>query len=194
MGLISDKLILVDCDGVLLDWGWMFHYWMQKHGYKVKTTDTYAIEDMYELPKDIATQLMNMFNETVYIRNLPPYRDAIHYTRKLHVEHGYQFHVITSIGSDYMVVDSRVANLHSVFGRSMFFDITCLDHSISKATVLSQYKDSGCYWIEDYAPNFELGMSLGLNSLLMDRSHNQLASADGRRVTNWAEIYNTIIG
>jgi FMN phosphatase YigB (HAD superfamily) len=192
--MLNDKLILADCDGVILHWEWMFDIWMAKHGYKKTNYSAYTTAQAYGIDHEEGDRLCTMFNETVYIRNLPPYRDAIRYMRKLHEHHGYVFHVITSIGSDPLVVESRVENLHRIFGRSMFFDITCLHHSVSKSTILKQYKDSNCWWIEDHPTNFQLGIDLGLNSLLVNQSYNQLVSAGDRRVNNWAEIYQRIVG
>ena len=34
MVLEMDKKIIVDCDGVLLDWAYAFDVWMGEHGYE----------------------------------------------------------------------------------------------------------------------------------------------------------------
>lgn len=192
--MLSSKLILTDVDGVLLHWEWMFDLWMAKHGYCKINDNAYTTSQAYGITEEEGDRLCTMFNETVYIRNLPPYRDAIRFTRKLHEEHGYVFHAITSIGSDPLVVESRIENLHRVFGRSMFFDITCLHHSVSKLTVLNQYADSGCWWIEDHPVNYQIGVNAGLKSLLINQTYNQLVSAGDNRVNNWYEIYERITG
>ena len=197
--MLSDKLLLVDCDGVILHWEWMFDFWMSKHGYSKSNPTAYKTGEAYGISHEEGDRLCTMFNETVYIRNLPPYRDAIRYTRKLHEEHGYVFHVITSIGSDPLVIESRVENLHRVFGRSMFFDITCLHHSISKEVVLSQYANSGCWWVEDHLDNAALGETLGLQTLLVDQLYNRVGFTSTakhkylRRVGNWKQIYEAIV-
>lgn len=191
--MLNSKLILTDVDGVLLHWEWMFDIWMSKHGYVRHSHDAYNTAQAYGITEEEGDRLCTMFNETVYIRNLPPYRDAIRYTRKLHEEHGYVFHAITSISSDPLVVESRVENLYRVFGRSMFFDITCLHHSVSKATVLNQYADSGCWWIEDHPDNFKLGFQLGLKPLLVNQTYNQDILVRVSRVNNWKEIYERIV-
>ena len=36
---INEKLILVDCDGVLLDWQYSFLKWMKERGYNPTTYD-----------------------------------------------------------------------------------------------------------------------------------------------------------
>lgn len=192
--MLKYKLILTDVDNCLLSWEFMFDIWMNKHGYIKNSHNTYTTAEAYGLTEVEGDRLCTMFNETVHIRNIPPYRDAIRYLRKLHNDHGYVFHAITSISNDPLVIESRVENLHRVFGRSMFFDITCLHHSVSKASVLGQYRDSGCYWIEDHPTNFRIGLDLGLNALLMNQSYNQGILAIDRRVNNWAEVYQRIMG
>ncbi len=192
--MLKDKLILTDVDGVLLHWEWMFDIWMSKHGYYKVNNNAYSTSQAYGITAEEGARLCTMFNETVYIRNLPPYRDAIRYTRKLHEQHGYVFHAITSISNDPLVVESRVENLHRVFGRSMFFDITCLDPYTSKLTVLNQYSGTDCWWIEDHPDNYHLGIKEGLNSLLVNQTYNQSVSAGDNRVNNWFEIYERIVG
>ena len=192
--MLSDKLILTDVDNCLLSWEWAFDIWMNKHGYEKHNRNDYNTFEAYCTTPEEGDRLCAMFNETVYIRNLPPYLDAIRYMHKLNENHGYIFHAITSIGSDPQVVESRVENLNRIFGRSMFYDITCLHHSTSKATVLDQYANSNCWWIEDHADNYQLGLDLGLNALLMNHSYNQHVLAGDRRVNNWAEIYKRITG
>jgi FMN phosphatase YigB (HAD superfamily) len=198
--MLNTKLILTDVDGVLLHWEWMFDIWMTKHGYNKQDATAYSTSEAYCISEEEGDRLCTMFNETVYIRNLPPYFDAIRYTRKLHEEHGYVFHAITSISSDPLVIESRVENLHRVFGRSMFFDITCLNHAVSKTTILKQYQNSKCFWIEDHLENCALGNDLGLRPLLINQTYNQTNSTSDKRykylhrVGSWKQIYDIITG
>jgi uncharacterized HAD superfamily protein len=76
----------------------------------------------------------------------------------------------------------------------MFFDITCLDPTISKLTVLNQYSGTECWWIEDHPVNYQIGVNAGLKSLLVNQTYNQLVSAGDNRVNNWFEIYERIVG
>lgn len=195
---LNEKLILTDVDGVLLHWEWMFDVWMSKHGYTKKTDDAYDTCEAYGISEADGERLCRMFNETVYVRNLPPFKDAIKYTRKLHEEHGYVFHAITSISSDPTVIESRVENLYRVFGRSMFYDITCLDPAVSKLAALNQYANSDCYWIEDHLENCALGADIGLRPLLMSQIYNVTSDNSDKRYKyleryyNWAAIYERI--
>jgi hypothetical protein len=190
--MLQEKLILTDCDGVLLHWEWSFDRWMTKHGYVKHSEGEYDIDQCYQISKTEAKQLVKMFNETVFVTTLPPFKDAIKYVRKLHEEFGYVFHVITSIGDDPEVVEGRVRNLHNVFGSSPFYRITCLDPSISKEVILKQYQDSHCWWLEDNLDNFHLGNGLGLDSLLIDQHYNRHLVTDSR-VYDWKHIYNTVV-
>ena len=42
------KIILTDCDGVLLDWEPAFYDWMQSKGYDAKNEGIYEMEDVFE--------------------------------------------------------------------------------------------------------------------------------------------------
>lgn len=186
---MREKLILTDCDGVLLHWEWMFDRWMAKHGYSRNESDSYHMDINYNISRADAERLVKMFNETVYIANLPPYADAIRSVKQLHENHGYIFHVITSISSDPLVVKARVENLYSVFGSSPFYRITCVD---DKRETLSQYANSGCWWVEDHTKNYELGIELGLSSVLMTQPYNARYTA-ALRVNNWKQLSELIL-
>ena len=117
---LADKLILVDADGVLLDWFHTFAQWMQFHGYPIVMNDEYQIEKTFNIPKEKAKALARHFNESARIEHLPPFRDAIKYVRKLHEEHGYVFHCITSLSNDPYAGDLRRKNIRRLFGETAF--------------------------------------------------------------------------
>ena len=43
----KNKTILVDCDGVLLDWEYSFHTWMCRHNYKIIDNGFLIKKDTY---------------------------------------------------------------------------------------------------------------------------------------------------
>ena len=55
----------------------------------------------------------------------------------------------------------------------MFSELVCLDTGADKDDALERYRDSGLYWIEDKVQNANLGATLGLNSILIEHSHNK---------------------
>jgi len=59
---ISDKLILVDCDGVLLDWQYSFFTWMEKRGHAPTSYDEYDMGKTFDMPYDQAKEMCEYFN------------------------------------------------------------------------------------------------------------------------------------
>lgn len=191
--MIKEKVILVDCDGVLLDWEYSFNQWMTRHGYTRVNNDTYDIADRYGIDRKESKKLVRMFNESAWIRKLPPLRDAIKYVKKLHQDHGYIFHAITSLSNDDYAQHLRTKNLIELFGPTVFEKYVYLDTGADKDEALLPYKDSECYWVEDKPENAHVGKNLGLTSLLMAWEHNR-DEYNIPRVQNWKEIYERIVG
>jgi FMN phosphatase YigB (HAD superfamily) len=191
---MKDKLILVDCDGVLFDWEYAFDQWMKRHGYTIVSHGNYLMDVKYGLEKAEAKRLIRMFNESAWIRKLPPLRDAIHYVKKLHVEHGYIFHAITSLSDDVYSQHLRTKNLIEMFGPSVFEKYVYLDTGADKDEVLEEYRGTGCYWVEDKPENVDTGINMGLEGILMRHPHNSTYVGMAHRVTNWKEIYNIVTG
>lgn len=192
---IKEKTILVDCDGVLLDWGYAFHAWMTRHGYTVvegKET-LYKVNERYGIDRAEGKRLTRMFNESAWIRKLPPLRDAIKYVKKLHEEHGYVFHAITSLSNDLYSQHLRTKNLIELFGPTVFERYVYLDTGADKDEALEEYRGTECYWCEDKYENYLVGEKVGLTPILVDHAHNQ-ESTEATRVRNWKEIYNLITG
>ena len=194
---MKDKVILTDCDGCLTDWGYAFDQWMKRHGYQIvpEYVNEYAMDLRYGIEKQESKRLIRMFNESAWIRKLPPLRDSIHYVQKLHREHGYIFHCITSLSNDLYSQHLRTKNLIEMFGPTVFEKYVYLDTGADKDHVLEQYRDTGCWWVEDKYTNAVAGQNVGLQSLLMTHDHNEVFdSKDIVRVANWKEIYETIVG
>mgnify|MGYP000014431677 FL=1 len=204
--MIRDKVILTDCDGVLVDWEAKFTSWMIRNGYCVvdetaynvaerfaKTQSAYS-KDGYKLTKAVGQQLIKYFNESAAIETLSPLRDAIKYVRKLHEEHGYVFHVITSLSTDPDAARLRKRNLDLLFGPTVFEKIVCLDCGADKDDALEPYRDTGCFWVEDKIENAELGSALGLSSILLDHSYNVGYNGSIAKFGNWKNIYKYVTG
>jgi len=189
------SLILVDADGVLLDWEWAFSVWMEQHGF-VKTEGSQFIYDIgkrYGIDHEQGRKLIKIFNESAAIGFLPPLRDAMYYVKRLHEEHGYVFHCITSLSLDANAGKLREMNLRKLFGKTAFEKITCLDTGADKHDALEPYRDSGCWWVEDKPENAEVGHKLGLRSILVEHGHNMNhVNEQIPVVKNWREIYAII--
>jgi FMN phosphatase YigB (HAD superfamily) len=191
---VKNKTILVDCDGVLLDWGYAFASWMDRHGYVATGSSEYDIGVKYGLPKCEKEKLVRMFNESAAIRKLPPLRDAIKYVKKLHEEHGYVFHAITSLSTDQYACHLRTKNLRELFGNTAFEKYVYLDTGADKDDALLPYKNTGCFWVEDKPENVDCGINLGLSGILIAHDHNVGYDGNAVRVQNWKAIYKIIVG
>lgn len=193
--MMNEKVILTDCDGVLLDWEYAFTRWMIRHGYQPIDNTQYSMAKRFDLERPFSKKLVRMFNESASIRKVPPLRDAIKYVKKLHEEHGFVFHAITSQTDDEYAQHLRIKNLCELFGPSIFEKYVILDCGADKDNALIKYKDTDCYWIEDKPINACIGQELGLKSLLVAHEHNANAKlTDGViRVNNWKEIYDIIV-
>jgi len=191
-----NNLILVDADGVLLNWEYSFDIWMGEHGHKKQPgyQFKYDIGKRYGIDKEVGKKLIKTFNESAAIGFLPPLRDAIHYVQKLHREHGYVFHCITSLSLDKNAQRLRRMNLEKLFGETVFEEIVCLDTGADKDGALEKYRDSGLVWVEDKIDNAEVGKRLGLNSIIMEHGHNMDYDGDIPLAKNWRKIYEIIVG
>ena len=190
----SKKLVLVDCDGVLVDWLYTFTNWMKGQGYKTDgEISCYYLEDTYGVSRKEIKSLIKTFNESADISSIPPLRDAVKYVRKMHEELGCVFHCITSLSLNPFAVKLRKDNIENLFGKTAFERIICLDTGADKDDALLPYIDSGCIWVEDKIANSELGLRLGHTSVLMEHSYNEdYQHEDIIKVKNWKEIYEMV--
>lgn len=192
---MMNKVILTDCDGVLLDWEHSFDRWVQNRGFQKQTNEEYCIAATYGTSTHTADRMIEDFNQSLYFAKLTPLRDAYKYVRKFYEEHGVVFHCITSVGSDPMTAEARKANLDQVFGPGVFERVVCVGDG--KREALSEYEGTFLPWIEDKVSNAELGHDLGLDSYLVHHDHNKseqirLMERGIRVVNGWRDIYNAL--
>ena len=192
-----NKVILADCDGVLLDWEYAFNIWMQEHGFEEVPGSklSYEMSERYGIPKDQVRRLIRLFNESAAIGFLPALRDAMYYVKRLHEEHGYRFHCITSLSTDPNAVRLREMNLAKLFGKTAFERVLCLPTGADKNEALEEYRDTGCWWIEDKPVNAEAGHAVGLRSLVIEHGHNMHYYHEHiTLVKNWRDVYEIVTG
>ena len=194
---MKNKIILVDCDGVLLDWEWAFAVWMEEHGFSKKQGHQfeYDIGERYGIGKEQGRKLIKIFNESAAIGFLPPLRDAMYYVKRLHEEHGFVFHAISSLSTNEDAQELRRMNLRKLFGNTAFEKFIFLDTGADKDGVLEQYRNTGYFWVEDKITNAVVGHELGLQSLLMEHGHNMdYEHPEIPRVRSWKEVFDRIVG
>jgi hypothetical protein len=190
-----NKVILTDCDGVLMNWEYAFNTWMQAHGYEMTASGPghYDMGDRYGLANAEKKRLVKFFNESAAIGFLPPLRDAMHYVDLLHRKHGYVFHMITSLSLDHNAQALRIQNTKKLFGETAFEKFIFCDTGADKDEVLEPYRASGLLWIEDKVENAELGDTLGLESVLIEHGHN-MTNSKFPLMASWSDLYEYIVG
>jgi hypothetical protein len=112
--------------------------------------------------------------------------------KRLHEEHGFVFHCITSLSLDPNAGKLREMNLNKLFGSTAFERVVCLDTGADKNAALEPYRDSGLWWVEDKPENADVGYTMGLKSILMEHGHNMKHECPYPVVKNWREIYSII--
>lgn len=189
---MTKKVILTDCDGVLLAWEDAFHQWMKSKGFAIKEEAIYDISKTFGIPKSLGKKLVKEFNESAWMGFLPAFKDARSGVAKL-VEHDWQFIVITSLSLDPKAQMLRVSNLKNIFGKNVFIDVICLDTGADKDEALEKFKDTGMWYIEDKPINAEVGLKYGLKPILIEHEHNKEHEEDGIEYAyDWEEILNII--
>jgi hypothetical protein len=194
---MQNSVILTDVDGVLLNWEYSFDCYVQEHGFKKAegAEFKYNIGKRYGISNEQGRILIKNFNESAAMAFLPPLRDAMYYVKKLHEQHGYVFHAITSLSRNQHACQLREMNLKKLFGKTAFDRFVFLDTGADKDHVLNEYRDTECWWLEDKIDNCVAGLEVGLKPLLMEHGHNMdFEHSEIPRVKDWREIYNIITG
>lgn len=188
------KVIVTDCDGVLLNWEYAFDVWMNEKGhYKVEDSDLeYNIGKRYGISTEKGKEYIKFFNESAAIGFLPALRDAAHYVKLLHEKHGYVFDVVTSLSKNPYAAKLREKNLKKVFGKNTFRNIVCLDTGADKYDHLwLQYAGYEHFWLEDKPENAYHGKLVGMKPILIEHGHN-MDNTDFPLAKTWEDVYNII--
>lgn len=195
---MTEKLIVTDVDGVLIDWGTGFMDWaVNVKGLTLKPdwSRWYHVEHRFEetSTKEHGDALVGEFNNSPALGVLPAWADAQEVIAEF-VRAGWKFHAITSVDPTPSAIMHRAQNLVSLFGPDTFVEINCASWSMGKRPFLERYQDQGLVWVEDLKKNALLGADLGYRVFLMDQSPNQdLEDSRITRVQTWKEIRNQLL-
>jgi FMN phosphatase YigB (HAD superfamily) len=197
---MSNKLILVDVDGVLLDWKNAFLQFMALENIVEKDNTKYHVwewmqsQDGNEIDESKGRFMIEYFNRSAWMCFLDPHRDAVEIVKALK-EKGYDFKAITSMHKDIPAQELRKMNLADVFGEGTISDITFLPTGADKREALAKYEGSGAWWIEDKVENALVGKQLGLNSIIIEHEYNKNEYAhDIPFAKFWSTVYKHITG
>lgn len=169
--------VILDCDGVLLDWESGFRMWVQGVYPETRFTSDYPAD--WDLSKWIgctqeqAFNLIRSFNQTSYFGALSPMPDAARLLYEID-RRGHPIYVVTSCSSDPVVLRRREQNLGRVFSIGIRRTI-CLDLGVSKLETLRAFRMiyGECIWVEDNLKNALDGFTAGHRSFFLRRPHNE---------------------
>jgi hypothetical protein len=170
---------------------------MEQHGHTQieNGNKEYNIAKRFSISEDVGKNLVKQFNESAAMGFLPALRDARYYVKRLHEEHGYEFHCVTSMSLDPNAKKLRQMNLDKMFGPTAFTVLECLDTGADKDEALEKYRNSGYFWVEDKMANAVAGQNVGMKPILIEHGWNMNDTVpEGMfKALNWKEVYEYVL-
>ena len=190
------KVIVVDCDGVILNWEDAFITWMEHQGYEnvQRHQFIYNAGEKFGLTPAEGKKWVRLFNQSAAIGFLPPLRDAQEVMKLLNKNYGYRFVVCTSLSTDQSAQKLRIRNLEKLFG-PIFDDFIFLDTGADKDSALYKLakKYRGCYWVEDNIENAKAGAKVEFEPIVMEHGYNMNDEHPYFVAKNWEDIYFKVV-
>jgi len=190
----SNKIILTDVDGVLLEWEKHFRQWMMSRGFTLRkgAEKKYSMIERYGIKKELKESLIEEFNKSAWMSIQEPMPDSQTWVKLLHAE-GWTFIPITSQTTDIPAQELRKKRLKELFGGTVFENFIILDTGAHKDAALSEFHGTNLWWIEDKWSNAKKGLEFGLRPLIYNHTYNQkFYDKKITRVNNWKHIYQII--
>ena len=186
--------IVVDVDGILLDWNNSFLDWVSQYGWYVCENSLRNTYDMSVwLKHETSTEVMSTEQFIGYVedfnsiaRVLPTIEHSVEYVDRLK-EAGNTLVALTSFGGTEDSRKFRRVHLNLMYGDS-FDDIIILGLAESKRDTLEVLKPD--YLIDDCDTYLEEGLSLGITCIALNTSYN--GNAGATYVDSWQEIEELI--
>ena len=190
----SNRIILTDVDGVLLEWENHFTKWMISRGAKLKN-EFKAEYDMQRRFVDATEDIklaIREFNKSAWMGTQPPMPESQTWVKLLHAE-GWTFIPISSQTSDIPAQELRKRRLEELFGEYAFYNFHILETGQDKDNVLAEFHGTGFWWIEEKWTNALAGLKYGLKPLFIDHPYNrEYSHPDITRVNNWKQIHEIV--
>ena len=199
----SNRIILTDVDGVLLEWENHFTKWMITRGHKLK--EDYKSEydmgkrfifysNVFNEDPNYIKLAIREFNKSAWMATQPPMPESQTWVKLLHAE-GWTFIPISSQTSDIPAQELRKRRLEELFGEDAFYNFHILETGSDKDDVLAEFHGTGLYFIEDKWTNALAGLKYGLKVLFINHPYNQeYKHPDITRVNNWQDIHKIVTG
>ena len=202
---ISNRIILTDVDGVLLEWEHHFTKWLQLRSYFDKNgnrnypyklldsgQDNYDMSKRFGISKETISQEIREFNRSAWMGTQRPMLESQTWVKLLHAE-GWTFVPITSQTSDIPGQALRKKRLGELFGEHVFSNYHILGTGADKDSALAEFHNTGLYWVEDKPKNALAGLKYGLKPILINHPYNKdFNHPDIIRVNNWKQIHEIL--
>ena len=195
--------IILDCDGVLLNWRDSFNRWCIENGF-FKNDNSWPdwdyryqpyIQSEYASIPGFDLTLGKLFAESYHISKLPPITGAVEAVRKMYYS-GHSLKIITSFSDNYMSKKMRERNLVNVFG-NVFEEMVALPFRASKLERLAAFnKQDHCVYVEDFEKHLDEAVEAGIpavNCLLISNTFNLKHKPQYRR-GGWDSTAKYILG
>ena len=203
--LTSNRIILTDVDGVLLEWEHHFTKWMLQrtlfdergaryHPYRLlpDKQNTYEMADRFGISLDQIRKEIREFNRSAWMGTQRPMLESQTWVKLLAAE-GWTFIPITSQTSDIPAQQLRKKRLGELFGDHIFTNYHILGTGADKDSALAEFHNTGLYWVEDKPKNAVAGLKYGLKPILIDHQYNRdFNHPDIIRVNNWKQIHELL--
>ena len=203
----SNRIILTDVDGVLLEWEHHFTKWMLQrtlfdekgaryHPYRLlpNKENTYEMAERFGLTVTEIRKEIREFNRSAWMGTQRPMLESQTWIKLMAAE-GWTFIPITSQTSDIPAQQLRKKRLGELFGDHVFTNYHILGTGADKDGALAEFHNTGLYWVEDKPKNAVAGLKYGLKPILIDHPYNQDFNHDGIiRVSNWQDIHQIVSG
>ena len=201
----SNRIILTDVDGVLLEWERHFTDWMLQRSYYNANEEriypykllpdkqnTYEMAERFGLSVFEIRKEIREFNKSAWMGTQSPLPESQTWVKLLAAE-GWTFIPITSQTSDIPAQQLRKKRLGELFGDHIFKNYHILDTGQDKDQVLAEFHNTGLYFIEDKPKNALTGLEYGVRPILIDHPYNRdFQHPDVIRVNNWKQIHEIV--
>jgi len=194
--MTNRKIILVDVDGVCLDWREGFMRFMTNLGYSAhpEFETEYLLGSYFGLTDGEFYRQVEIFNSGRWeFGTLKAEPGAVSSINAL-AELGYRFIAISACSSQKQAFVLRRANLYNIFGE-VFDEVHCLDIKDGKKSHLAYHEPT--FWIEDKMSTCLEGVDAGHKCILINQVWNEDQHDDRvERCQDWDAVVayvNTVL-
>lgn len=187
------ETIVLDCDGVILDWHLGFYDWMRAQGHEVAHPypAEYAMTSSYPgKTKDEIFAHIPTFNVSPDFGRLAQCHGAFAGVLALKIAFpAARVVVLSAVGDAPETHQMRRDNLAEL----PIDEIVLVPHGVSKRPWLEKMAKPAVL-VEDHPGHAAAAAELGFTAVLIDRPWNRDESPKGvHRVRSWADVYSTVI-